>query len=445
MNFKDNLKKLRKDNNLSQEDLAEKLNVSRQSVSKWEQGLAYPEMDKVLQICKMFDLNIDELLNQNVKEVKNNKESKINVNKYIEDFLSFVTKTIDMFSNMKFKQKIKCIFEQLFLILIFYIIVVILGNILSSIFSNLLSFLPYQVFNIFSGLYSIFAFIVIFVSIIYIFKVRYLDYYILVDKKDINNEDKEESKDENNKEDETKFIERKQEKVIIRDPEHSSYKFISAIIKFIVFCIKMFLGFIGTMFCLSLVMFAILLVISFLFVKTGLLFVGTLLGLIACIIINFIILDIIYKFIVNVKVKKSLVGIILISSVFLGGISLGLVTISFKDFKVLKEYNSKYMSITEEKIDLNNGFIYDNGNVQYIETDSKDVKVEYEHASYCEVKSYKYFYNIECDNFNDLNKFIRMINDKVIVSPDYLKIKVYASKENMKKLKENKEKYEKGL
>ena len=366
MNFKDNLKKLRKDNNLSQEDLAEKLNVSRQSVSKWEQGLAYPEMDKVLQICKMFDLNIDELLNQNVKEVKNNKESKINVNKYIEDFLSFVTKTIDMFSNMKFKQKIKCIFEQLFLILIFYIIVVILGNILSSIFSNLLSFLPYQVFNIFSGLYSIFAFIVIFVSIIYIFKVRYLDYYILVDKKDINN-------------------------------------------------------------------------------KTGLLFIGTLLGLIACIIINFIILDVIYKFIVNVKVKKSLVGIILISSVFLGGISLGLITISFKDFKVLKEFNSKYMSITEEKIDLNNGFIYDNGNVQYIETDSKDVKVEYEHASYCEVKSYKYFYNIECDNFNDLNKFIRMINDKVIVSPDYLKIKVYASKENMKILKENKEKYEKGL
>ena len=114
MNFKDNLKKLRKDNNLSQEDLAEKLNVSRQSVSKWEQGLAYPEMDKVLQICKMFDLNIDELLNQNVKEVKNNKESKINVNKYIEDFLSFVTKTIYMFSNMKFKQKLNVFLNSYF-------------------------------------------------------------------------------------------------------------------------------------------------------------------------------------------------------------------------------------------------------------------------------------------------------------------------------------------
>ena len=63
MNLSENLKKIRKDNNLSQEDLAEKLGVSRQSVSKWESGLAYPEMDKVLELCKIFNLNIDELLN----------------------------------------------------------------------------------------------------------------------------------------------------------------------------------------------------------------------------------------------------------------------------------------------------------------------------------------------------------------------------------------------
>ena len=42
MNLSDNLKKLRKENNLSQEELADKLNVSRQSVSKWESGSAYP-------------------------------------------------------------------------------------------------------------------------------------------------------------------------------------------------------------------------------------------------------------------------------------------------------------------------------------------------------------------------------------------------------------------
>ena len=49
MNLSENLKKIRKEHNLSQEQLAEKLNVSRQSVSKWESGQAYPEMDKMIQ------------------------------------------------------------------------------------------------------------------------------------------------------------------------------------------------------------------------------------------------------------------------------------------------------------------------------------------------------------------------------------------------------------
>ena len=58
MNLSDNLKKIRKEHNLSQEQLAEKLGVSRQSVSKWESGTAYPEMEKMLQLCQLFNLNI---------------------------------------------------------------------------------------------------------------------------------------------------------------------------------------------------------------------------------------------------------------------------------------------------------------------------------------------------------------------------------------------------
>ncbi len=48
MNFANNIKAIRKENNLSQEQLAEKLGVSRQSVSKWESSQSYPEMDKIL-------------------------------------------------------------------------------------------------------------------------------------------------------------------------------------------------------------------------------------------------------------------------------------------------------------------------------------------------------------------------------------------------------------
>ena len=104
----ENLRRIRKENNLSQEQLAEKLGVSRQAVSKWESGQSYPEMDKVLQICKTFNFNMDELMNENVKEVAENKQVNSNINKTIEDFFEFITKTVDMFSAMKFMQKIKC-------------------------------------------------------------------------------------------------------------------------------------------------------------------------------------------------------------------------------------------------------------------------------------------------------------------------------------------------
>ena len=120
MNLSDNLKRIRKDNNLSQEQLADKLNVSRQSVSKWESGAAYPEMDKVLQICKMFNLNIDELLNQDIKQVNENKKNKVDVNKYIDSFLKYITKTVDMFNSMNTKEIFKCLFEQAFIAFILF-------------------------------------------------------------------------------------------------------------------------------------------------------------------------------------------------------------------------------------------------------------------------------------------------------------------------------------
>lgn len=62
MNFSDKLLQLRLKNKISQEQLAEKLSVSRQSVSKWEVGQATPQIDKVLQLCKLFSVSSDELL-----------------------------------------------------------------------------------------------------------------------------------------------------------------------------------------------------------------------------------------------------------------------------------------------------------------------------------------------------------------------------------------------
>lgn len=63
MKFADNLKKIRKRKNISQEELAEKVGVSRQSVSKWETSEAYPEMNNILELCKIFKCNINDLVN----------------------------------------------------------------------------------------------------------------------------------------------------------------------------------------------------------------------------------------------------------------------------------------------------------------------------------------------------------------------------------------------
>ena len=63
MKFSDNLKRIRKSKNISQEELAERVGVSRQSVSKWETSEAYPEMNNILELCKIFKCNIGELVN----------------------------------------------------------------------------------------------------------------------------------------------------------------------------------------------------------------------------------------------------------------------------------------------------------------------------------------------------------------------------------------------
>lgn len=71
MSFAENLQYLRKKNKITQEELAEELNLSRQSVSKWETGEAYPETDKLIILCDKFGVTLDELLRGDVtKDVK---------------------------------------------------------------------------------------------------------------------------------------------------------------------------------------------------------------------------------------------------------------------------------------------------------------------------------------------------------------------------------------
>lgn len=65
MNFAEKIRLIRSKNRLSQEELADKLGVSRQTVSKWESGISYPEIDKLIAVSDMFDVSIDYLLKDN--------------------------------------------------------------------------------------------------------------------------------------------------------------------------------------------------------------------------------------------------------------------------------------------------------------------------------------------------------------------------------------------
>ena len=62
------LYKLRKNSGLSQEQLAEQLNVSRQAISKWEQGTAIPESEKLISVSNYFDVTVDYLLKEDTED-----------------------------------------------------------------------------------------------------------------------------------------------------------------------------------------------------------------------------------------------------------------------------------------------------------------------------------------------------------------------------------------
>lgn len=74
MNIGEKLFELRKEKNLSQEEVADKLNVTRQTISKWETNQSTPDFDKIIPICELFEISTEELLTGNKKEEKNAQE-----------------------------------------------------------------------------------------------------------------------------------------------------------------------------------------------------------------------------------------------------------------------------------------------------------------------------------------------------------------------------------
>lgn len=106
MSFGENLQFLRKKNNITQEQLAERLGVSRQSVSKWESDGSYPEMEKLVQLCEMFSCNMDALLRGSVEE--NVKEDTAHYDEHMNDFSKWIAGAVGF---LIFNLGLQCMLE----------------------------------------------------------------------------------------------------------------------------------------------------------------------------------------------------------------------------------------------------------------------------------------------------------------------------------------------
>lgn len=380
MKFGDKLIALRKKNGLSQEELAAKLNVSRQSVSKWESNNSYPETDKIVQICNLFDCSMDDLINENITDLENiERKNKNNINIVFDSFLEFITKTINMFSDMKFISGLKCIIEMVIMALILLLLGAIFVQLFSYVISNMFAFLSNSSLHLLTGmlegLLSILWFVFSLIILVHIFKIRYLNYY---DK--VTNEKNEEYKEEKeSKKEKIKF--EKKETVVIRDEKHRPFAFLSVCSKIIIFFIKAFAIFIGLLFVSSLVFLVVGLVISLYLSFSSKLFIGSTLSLVSASIINIIILMIIIGFIFNKKYNFKVLLTTFLISLVVTGLGMGLFIINIKNIDI--KYDSKdllRLNKHEDVIEYSDDMIINNfeHNIKYVidnEVDSNKIKI----------------------------------------------------------------------
>ena len=374
MKFGDKLIELRKKNGYSQEELAEKLGVSRQSVSKWESNNTYPETDKIIQIANLFDCSMDDLINDKITDVESTlRKNKNNISNVFNSLLDFITSTVNMFSKMKFSEGFKCIIEMIILSIILSIIGNIICSSASSTIANIFSFLNRETIltirEIIKSIFRLIWFIISIITIIYTFKIRYLNYYEKDKKQSINKEDNNiENKGNNN------------EKIIIRDER--PFEFLNTLSKIVIIFIK----FIVLWVILGLVSAEIGLIVSGVvtisFISTNILFVWLTLLLVSITIILIQLTTILIKFIFDKNINVIINLIIFIGCIILTGVSIGMLTLSIKNLEIINDDSVFNLKTKELQLDykddlviIKNGIGNDNNYKYIINNDLEDNKI----------------------------------------------------------------------
>ncbi len=326
MSFSEKLQNLRKEKKYSQEELADLLDVTRQSVSKWESGQTYPEMDKLLSLCKIFSCTLDELTNDDIKEIST--EKKIGVKSIIDSFLELVTKTYDMITNMTFKELSRCVFLML-------IVACIL-----SLFNHPLNYFQYKLYNLFQSfgsvkvariLSSIIDFfldvtyvIVTILLFIHIFKIGFLDKYTFVSKI--------ESK---KKEEEPKEIIQKEK--IVREYKTPNYAFFEALGKLSMFFVKIILFTFAIPLLIMLFMLFGALVVDIYFIFKGIHYFSIPIIIIFSILLDVLVIWFITNIIFNKKNDYKKIVILLLIGIAGLGIGSGIFLLDIHKTEIINE------------------------------------------------------------------------------------------------------------
>lgn len=446
MKFSEKLQKMRKENKFSQEQLADMLDVSRQSVSKWESGQTYPEMDKLLSLCKIFNCSLDELTNDEITEVDMSKNKKNVFGNLVDEIFDLFDRSFDMFKSMESKNLSKCVIELLILILVLLIFKIpfeYINDLGKSIFANLGPFS-----NIFISLWNFIIniiYLILFILIFfYIFKTRYLDRYMKQEIKKI------EAKDIEVKEEVIEKIEKKEPKKrdAVFDALGGVFTFFAKLC--LIFCaVPLVASYLG--------LFTALIIKIVLIVK-GILYISALLAIIFCIVINSVLIELLVCIIFNAKINFKKLLFLFLTSVAGLGISFGIGLVEITNTRFISTPPNNISLITEKRvIDFNDKmYVQYYNNIEYEADESLKDKVEINLTYYKDYLKPDIYtsnnklnisYDIdEIDYFyKNLDLVLENLQDKKIY--DYtkfetLKVTIKASSKNLELMKQNRNKVE---
>lgn len=451
MKFGENLQKLRKERGISQEQLAEQLGVTRQSVSKWESGASYPEMDKIVAICNIFHCDMDVLINKDITEERDKKDASKVVKVGFKNIADYIKKTIYLFEHQSFKDIIKMIAQVMIIIcviLCFSIPFILFKEMVVSLFytgDNWFSIFFSRFWNfIFNASYGILAI----ATFLYIFKVKFLD------GEEIVIEEVNESLDTIDDDNSQDTVKDNKKKKIIKVKRTEGFSLLDLLSKAITLCLKVFLLFLLIPAIIGVIMLIIAFVLLVILFFRGVFLVGPLFIALGITVFCLIVIELILDFIFNLRFSRRRVIITVISSVVVSAVGLGLSIWYFLNLNVVNDVPNNFKQETQEEVYMMNDELliqYGWNYIKFVEDESMTnqirVRIDYYPdytAAELEKEDNEIFINYDTINSIRINE----VTDSIINNLKKNKLYTYdklgtvsmtitSSKNNIEKLKEN--------